>query len=92
MNWKIRDGQLVVFCASDSKISVRSYLWHPFPGQCKIEHIIITSDVLRWIIFIVFIHSSGSCSATHDCIRVFIVSTVHSYKCQIISMNNDHID
>lgn len=55
--------------ASDANISV-SYLWYPFPGQCMIEHIIVTPDLFRWIIFIVFIHSSGTCGKKHDCVTL----------------------
>lgn len=67
--------------------SAQSYLWHPFPGQCKIEHIIITFDFLRRIIFIVFIHSSGTCRITHDCINSFTFfnreQPVTSHYCEI---------
>lgn len=67
--------------------SAQSYLWHPFPSQCKIEHIIITFDFLRRIIFIVFIHSSGTCRITHDCINSFTFfhheQPVMSHYCEI---------
>lgn len=43
-------------------------LWCPFSGLCKIEDI-ITSDLFRWIIFIILINSSVTCNRTWVCKR-----------------------
>lgn len=43
-------------------------LWCPFSGLCKIEDI-ITSDLFRWIIFIILINSSATCNRTWVCKR-----------------------